>query len=78
MAEMVDLPHGDTNGKPENVQFFRENEIRSARDADFNHFIHLVDDCSEGTGWVKKFDKNSIAVWQKEIGAGPVKMALVS
>lgn len=59
-------------------QFFELDEIRSARDADFEYFIHLANGYSEDTDWVKKHDKNAIKIWQKETGVSSVKMALVS
>ena len=58
---------------------FKVNEIRSATDEDFQHFIRLVEEHKvEGSGWTKKLDKNNIVIWQKETGASPIKMALVS
>lgn len=62
--------NGDTSS------FFQPYEIRSATDADFEHFVRLADE--QGDGWVKKLDKNNITIWQKEAGVSPIKMAKAS
>lgn len=58
---------------------FKVNEIRSATDDDFQHFISLVEEYErDGTGWTKKLERRDITIWQKETGQSPIKMALVS
>lgn len=57
---------------------FKVNEIRSATEEDFQHFVRLADEYKEGTRWTRKLEKNGIAIWQKDTGASPIKMALVS
>jgi len=67
-----------TNGHSSGTGF-EVNEIRSATEEDFQHFIRLVEEYKvEGSGWTKKLDKNNITIWQKETGVSSIKMALVS
>ena len=69
MAAPQTLENGGSAG------FFQPLEIRSATDADFDYFIQLAD--QEGDGWIKKLDKDSITIWQKETGTSSIKMAKV-
>ncbi len=58
---------------------FKVNEIRSATDDDFQHFMRLVEEYkTEGSGWTKKLERRDITIWQKETGQSSIKMALVS
>ena len=57
-------------------EFFQVGEIRPARDSDFEYFKSLArEDVKHG--WKKKFDKNGLRVWNKDVGKSTAKMVKV-
>lgn len=54
--------------------FFELGEIRPAHDSDFEYFIKLA----EGDeGWVQKYDKNGLTVWNKDTKHTSIRMLKV-
>lgn len=54
--------------------FFELGEVRLATDSDFDYFAHLAKNFD---GWVKKYDKHGVTVWNKDTGGKTVKMLKV-
>lgn len=55
--------------------FFRLGEIRLPTDEDFEYFLSLAE---MHAGWTKKYDRNGLTVWLREIPGKSVKMLKVS
>ena len=48
--------------------FFDLGEIRSAKESDFDYFLHL---CDSDEGWVHKgTEKGGLEIWNRDMGMG--------
>ena len=57
-----------------NCSFFDVGEIRLAKDSDFDYFAYLAENFD---GWVKKYEKDGMTVWNKDTGRRTVRMLKV-